>query len=363
MSTFKYPQGHALIVAVAAYHYIPQLPDVVLSDARDVAAVLGSPQYCGYDPENITQLIDGAATRTAVLAGLRDLAERTGPDDTACIYFSGHGALIEGAEESSLLTVDCVASDLSGTSISASELSDAIYQIEARRLIVFLDACHAAGAGTLKSATSIDRLGTGFSDKTLTRLAVGTGRALMASSRSSETSLIMGNACNSAFTAALLEGLRGAADRHGEGVIKVFDLFEYVAQQVPYVTGDAQHPIFKASQLEQNFPIALSRGGTKAPSSANVEGGADGSDAWRSLASILPELYPSGPSDQEVWERAGGDVSRLRLQSSGRASWFAALKMLAQGGGGGGVSFYSLTDVVLEDFPNHPELIKLHKKL
>tara|TARA_R110000851_G_scaffold27216_1_gene76665 strand:- start:67 stop:591 length:525 start_codon:yes stop_codon:yes gene_type:complete len=171
----------------------------------------------------------------------------------------------------------------------------------------------------------------------------------------------MGGACNSVFTAALLEGLRGAADRHEEGVIKVFDLFEYVAHQVPRLTDDAQHPIFKASQLEQNFPVALSRGGAKAPSLTSIEDGTDVNDAWQSLASILPVLYPSGPSDQEVWERAGGDVSRLRLHNSGRASWFSALKMLAQGGGGGGVSIYSLTDVVLEDFPNNPELINFQK--
>ena len=357
MSTSKYPQGHALIVAVSAYRHINPLPNIVINDARDVAAILGSPRHCGYDPTNITQLLNDAATRKAVLAGLEDLALRTGPDDSACVYFSGHGALTGGvdADESSLLTVDCRIGDLVNTSIGAGEFSDALHQIKAKRLTVFLDACHAAGAGSLKSGAPADSLGFGFSEKTLSRLADGAGRALMASSRPSETSLIMGGARNSAFTAALIEGLSGAADRHGDGVIKVFDLFEYVAGKVPQTTRDAQHPIFKASQLEQNFPIALSRGGTKAFPPASTES-APGDDVWQVLGSILPDLYPAGPGDQEIWERAGGDISRLRLQGTGRGTWFAALKTLERGGGGPRISIYTLISVALEDYPNHPGL-------
>lgn len=359
MSTSGYPQGHALIVAVASYSHINPLPQVVLNDARVIADVLSSPQHCGYDPANIIQLLDGFATRTAVLAGLEDLAARTGPEDMACVYFSGHGALTGGVDESSLLTVDCIESDLAGTSISATEFSDALHQIKAKRLIVFLDACHAAGAGTLKSAAFADKLPSGFSEKMLSRLAEGSGRALMASSRPSETSLIMRGAQNSAFTEALIEGLKGAADRNSEGVIRVFDLFDYVARQVPKTTGDCQHPIFKAGQLEQNFPIALSQRTVEALISPK-DHKASQEDAWQVLGTVLPELYPTGPSDHEIWERAGGDVSRLRLQGSGRGAWFAALKVLKHGGGGAQISINSLLREVLEDFPNHPSLVNVH---
>jgi metacaspase-1 len=355
-----YPQGHALIVAVADYRHINPLPDVVLNDARDFKVILSSRQHCGYEPSNITLLLNGAATRAAVLAELIQLGARVAPEDTACIYFSGHGALTGGpdAEESSLLTVDCRITDLAGTSISAAEFSDALHRIKARRLIVFLDACHAAGAGSLKSGAAADGPRLGFSEKTLSRLAEGTGRALMASSRSSETSLIVGGARNSAFTAALLEGLGGAADRHAEGVIKVFDLFDYVAGRVPKMTADAQHPIFKASHLEQNFPIALSRGGLKGFPPIPV-GVTLGGDALQVLGTLLPTLYPAGPTDQEIWERAGGDVSRLRLHGSGRGTWFAALKTLELGGGGDRISVDTLIEVALADYPNHPDLANL----
>jgi hypothetical protein len=164
----------------------------------------------------------------------------------------------------------------------------------------------------------------------------------------------MPGARNSAFTQALIEGLGGAADLNGSGLIKVFDLFNYIADRVPATTADKQHPIFKASHVEQNFPVALSRGGVKNAITSGPS--AHGSNVWKTLQSVLPDLYPTGPSDQEIWARAGGDVSHLRLQGTGRAMWFAALRMLEQGGGGYKISLKSLLEVALSDFPQHPAL-------
>lgn len=79
----------------------------------------------------------------------------------------------------------------------------------------------------------------------------------MASCRADEESSVVQGARNSVFTAALLAGLQGAAEKDGSGVIKVFDLFEYVADEVPKSVADDQHPIFKADNLEQNFPVTL----------------------------------------------------------------------------------------------------------
>jgi hypothetical protein len=356
MSTSTFRQGHALIVGVAAYRHIKPLPSNVLDDARDVAAILTSSQQCGYDPLNVTQLLDGAATRDAILNGLQDLSLRTGPDDTACLYFSGHGALLGGVDgdESNLLPVDCRFDNIAASSISTAEFSAALQAIKARRLIVFLDACHAAGAGILKSVDLGIGASLGVSEKTLARLAEGAGRILMASSKTNETSLIMPGARNSAFTQALIEGLGGAADPNGSGLIKVFDLFNYVANRVPATTGDRQHPIFKASHVEQNFPVALSRSSAKKAIASSPS--AHGSNVCQTLRSVLPDLYPTGPSDQEIWARAGGDISQLRLQGTGRAMWFAALRTLEQGGGGDKISLRSLVEVALSDFPQHSVL-------
>lgn len=355
MRASGFPNGHALVVAIAAYHSNP-LPSVVINDAREVVKILTSPDHCGYDTANVTSLLDGAATKSAILAALKCLADRTGPDDTVCVYFSGHGAHLGGSdgEESCLIPFDY--KDLAST-IRADEFSVALHAIKANKLMVFLDACHAAGAGTIKGESDALPLAYGFSEKSLSSLSEGIGRAIMASSRPSETSLIMRGASNSAFTAALLEGLVGQADHQNTGLVKLFDLFDYVSKRVPKITNDQQHPVLR-TKIEQNFPLALSLGGIKGavggtPSQAMCP------DIWTTLNEVLPTLYPSGPSDQEIWDRAGGDVSRLRLQGTGRGTWFAAIRTLEHGGGGDQITVHSLLQEVLKDFPRHPKINRL----
>jgi len=365
MNPTGYPQGHALLIGVADYQQIPRLPDAVLNDVNDLAETLSSPKYCAYAPANVVTLLDANATRAAVLKGLNALASRVGLDDTACVFFSGHGAIVgsPGSEHSLLVTFDTDLADIENTSISSVELAAALAQIKAERLLVFLDACHAGGASISKKLT--DGKGhefkSGYSEDTFARLAVGRGRALMASCRADEVSAVFTGARNSVFTTALLAGLRGSADKSASGFIKVFDLFNYVSDEVPKLVPDTQHPIFKADNLEGNFAVALSQGGKKSPSSPEIKPTAREDNPWSILEGILLELYPFGPEDQEVWSRAGGDLFRLQHQPTGQAAWHAALRMLKQGGGGKSINFGSLLRTAKEDFSNHPQLTVLRE--
>ncbi|NUZ06552.1 caspase family protein [Piscinibacter koreensis] len=361
MNQTGYPKGHALLIGVANYQRVADLPTAILNDAQDVAATLTSPNYCGYEPANVVTLLDGQATRAAVLNALAELSARAGTDDTAFVFFSGHGAVVgsPGDEDSVLVTVDTDLADIQGTSISSDEFARALSQIKAERVLVFIDACHAGGASVSKTLT--DGKGhefkSGYSSNTFVKLASGRGRALMASCRADEVSAVFSGARNSVFTTALLAGLKGAADMSSSGFIKLFDLFNYVAEEVPKQIPDNQHPIFKAENLEVNFAVALSCGGKKSA----LPGSSTGvfvatQDPWVALELALVELYPLGPRDQEIWSRAGGDLSRLEFQSTGQAAWHSALRKLAQGGGGRFVTFAALLRTALEDFSNHPAL-------
>lgn len=353
-----FPDGHALVVAVAAYAKVsPPLPAAVLNDARDVTAVLTSSSHCGYDPANVVTLLDGEATLEALRREIKDIAARAKPDDTVMIFFSGHGARLghPNKPEGALIPFDCDPNDAASTVLSESEFSSLLADIKAQRLVVFIDACHSGGAGSLKAIGGIGDLG--FDEKSLSRLAQGTGRVLIASSRASETSLVLWGASNSLFTDHLLGALRGGARTHGDGLIRIFEIFNHVAEKVRSAAPGRQHPIFKASDLEDNFPVALDRGGTKSPEAASGSGKAG--ETWRQLEDILADLYPVGPQDQEIWARAGGDVSRVRLAGTGRANWFAALRVMRQGGGGTGINQASLIKTALDDFPHHRELTAL----
>lgn len=359
-ATVGFATGHAIVIGVACYRNVcPPLPEAVLNDARDVAAVLKSNAYCGYEPRSVHLLLDGDATLTRIRTALASVAETSGPEDTVVIFFSGHGALLGDPADpaSALLPVEFDGQTPETTSLSETEFSSALRRISAQRLLVLIDACHSGGAGSFKGRREEESPAFGYSEKSLGRLAQGTGRVLIASSRASEESIVFSNARNSVFTTHLLDALRGRARTSGDGVIRVFEIFNHVSQMVKREVPGCQHPIFKASDLEDNFPVALDRGGAKSDAPAAVSRVVP--EIWSQLGNIMPDLYPSGPMDQEIWARAGGEPSRLRLTETGRAAWFAALRTLRLGGGGAGICKESLIETALEDYPHHPELAAL----
>ena len=256
--------GHALIVAVAHYPMVNPLSEHVLNDGREIYELLGSPQYCGYPKHQVQLLIDHESTASAIREGLKGLARDTGPQDTTLIYFSGHGGRVEAGPERGtyLLPYDCDPSRLKATAIESEELTSLLGNIRAGRLVVILDACHSAGAGELKALDPAPVMKAGLDQKTYGVLAEGKGRVLLASSRANEVSLILPEKKNSLFTHYLLDALKGAAGTEGDGLIRVFDVFSYVSDKVPAEAN--QHPVFKAHDVENNFPLALYEGGKKA---------------------------------------------------------------------------------------------------
>lgn len=351
--------GHAVVIGVANYRNVAPLPDAVLNDARDVATVLKSKTYCGYDGRKVHLLLDGDATLERIRAALTSVAGASGSDDTVVIFFSGHGARLGDPADpaSALLPVDCDAQSLEATSLSEAEFSTALQRFAVPRLLVLIDACHSAGAGSFKGARAENVAGLGYSEKSLVRLAQGTGRVLIASSRADERSWVLPNARNSVFTTHLLDALHGRARTRGDGLIRVFEIFNHVAEFVKRDVPGGQHPVFGARELEDNFPVVLDQGGAK--SARRTPTSVAAPDIWNRLGSIMPDLYPAGPTDQEIWARAGGDPSRLHLGDTGRAAWFRALRLLRRGGGGAEIRQETLIQTALEDYPHHPALLAL----
>ena len=75
--------------------------------------------------------------------------------------------------------------------------------------------------------------------------------------------------------------------------------------------------------------------------------------AFRSkLLNTLVEMYPQGPEQDDIWKRAGGDVSILTNSMNRRSQWYNALERLALGGGGAKISLQTLIEQVKIDNPN-----------
>jgi uncharacterized caspase-like protein len=360
--TNSFAKGRALIIAISRYQKVSDLPSAILNDAADIAATLKDAALCGYPPANVRVLQNDEATKQRIVQELQHLASSAGDEDTVIVYFSGHGGRIHNgaADATYLCPVDCDLNDLARTGLEASEVTTLLRAIRSSRLAVLLDACHAAGAGELKSALKPEVFKSGVNNNTLDQLGKGVGRVILASSREDEVSHALGGMRNSLFTHHLLEGLRGKAHVHNDGLIRVLDLFGYVARAVS--DQHNQHPVLKADALQDNFPLALCRGGSKDVAFSPVQSPATEAE-HKAFETLLASLYPSGPADMEIWSRAGGDVAMLKPGLPGRAAWHAALKALAQGGGGSRITLARLAEVALEDFPNNTDLAALARSL
>nr|WP_295924648.1 5'-methylthioadenosine/S-adenosylhomocysteine nucleosidase [uncultured Dyadobacter sp.] len=75
------------------------------------------------------------------------------------------------------------------------------------------------------------------------------------------------------------------------------------------------------------------------------------SEFKKKLVNELVNLYPQGPEHENIWKRAGGDVSILVNTSSRKSQWYDAVDKLGKGGGGKNITLESLLNEVNEDFP------------
>lgn len=249
----QFVRGYAVVIGAGA-----DLPATV-RDANAVGSLLCDPMHCAYQPEHVQILVDAQARRDRILAALDTLAQqvRSDPEASALIYFSGHGV---GGSNPYLVPFGYQVSDLSSTAISGRWLSEWFHSLQARRLLVLLDSCHAGGQADIKA---IGGQPAPVPPGLLETLQQGRGRVLIASSHSDEQSFA--GKPFSIFTGALLEGLAGYGAFEHDGYARVLDIALYVGRKVPERTNDRQHPIVKVAHLEDNFALAYYAGGDHQP--------------------------------------------------------------------------------------------------
>lgn len=68
------------------------------------------------------------------------------------------------------------------------------------------------------------------------------------------------------------------------------------------------------------------------------------------LLDVLCKLYPEGIRDNNVFKRAGGDLAKIKLNSTGFNQWFETIELISNGGS---ISFVDLFKIMKEDFSNN----------
>ena len=267
-STFEH--GYALLVGVGTTaEPVWSLP-VTVQDAKALERLLTDPSSCAYPPDHahVRLLHDGGATRAAILKELRWLAAQAqaDPDATVVVFYSGHGGFDAASGTYFLIPYDTMRGDVANTALSAHVLTEALRRVRARRLLVALDCCHAAGMAVAKELPANYVLAAP-SKSVIDQLTQGDGRVVFSSSLGTQSSYVRLDGRLSVFTYHLLEALQGAGNLPGDTEARISNLIYHVGKMVPASVQADYHadqtPYFDSATTD--FTVALIKGGKGLP--------------------------------------------------------------------------------------------------
>ena len=349
-------RGHALVVSVNenAHDHLPDLGDCVRADGDLIERVLREEDACGYSPARVTRIGGSDATAAAITDAFDRLSTTVSPDDPILLFFSGHGdeTSCDGSNGASLFPWDAEP-DRCANVLTSGLLADLWIPIPARRKLAIVDACFSGGLRMAKSTAPRTKA---LSSERLACLSEGEGSVLISSSRSTEASWILPGDTASLFTKHLANGLLGHGGHDRDGFVRVFDLFNYVAVNVRR-DAPQQSPVYAAYHQDLNFAVAHCSNVSSRKSPPTAAQWRTGFDQTQAISKLFESLYPLGPTDQAIWERAGGNPALLTLTGQGRADWFRAVRMVVQGGGL--LTVDMLCRVALADYPRNRDLERL----
>jgi uncharacterized caspase-like protein len=222
----------------------------------------------GYARENVLLLTDKAPEKPTlqnIRLALGDfLARKTTRDDMVLIYYAGLGAPEVDASSKEtdgqakyLIPRNVQPESLRRTAFAMEEMQGLVARIPAERVVLLLDTSYsgAAGGRTFVPPNARPR---SLSDQFLERLAKSRGRLVITASGANEVALEPADLGHGLFTYYLLEGLSGKADRNGDGIVTVSELYPYLEDQVDRksrAAGGRQRPVMKG-EIEGTLPLS-----------------------------------------------------------------------------------------------------------
>ena len=221
----------------------------------------------GYPKDNVLLLTDAAGEKPTLQNIRKALGEflyrKPGREDMVLIYYAGHGAPevdTAGNETDGLakylIPMDAEPESLYSTALPMDEIQRIFARIPAERIVMLLDTCYSGTAGGRTFMRQQIRAG-GINDQFLERLTRSKGRVIITASGPNEVALESSELGHGVFTYFLLQGLAGQADRNGDGVVTVSELYEYVEEQVDRkarAEGGRQRPLMKG-EVEGTLPL------------------------------------------------------------------------------------------------------------
>lgn len=231
--------------------------DYAHEDAKSIADLLKTQEGNLYSKVNTKVLLNSDVNQKKIKIAMYKFLKQASSQDTIIIFIAGHGTQ-SNDQTLYYMTHD---SDLNEpyTGMEVSQFQDFLLKRPTNQKAIFLmDICHSGAIGDGK----INRRGPRLTSEDAVKLLTdGTGVTVMSSSTGRESSLEgkeFGNG-HGAFTASLLEGLNGKADKDAgnrDGYVSILELQTYVARRVPKMTHGKQHPTTPLVRKLRDYPIS-----------------------------------------------------------------------------------------------------------
>lgn len=200
-------------------------------DARELADVLRT--QGGVTSDRVRLLLDESAdtlrrTLLSISAALRSDRDEQSSSTAVVVYYSGHA--------------DADALHMRGTQLTVDELRALVSGSPANMRILVVDACRSGSVTRVKGVTQAPT----FSLRMDNRVEAE-GTAMISSSTAGESSQESDRLRGSFFSHHLVNALRGAADRNGDGRVTLSEAYAYTYAQTLRSSGQTlslQHPTY-----------------------------------------------------------------------------------------------------------------------
>lgn len=246
------PKLYVLAIGVAHYQHkdIPKL-DLAAKDARDFAAAMLVQQGKLYRQVEVKLLTDEKATRDEIVDGLDWLLRQATQHDVGMVFIAGHG-VNDGAQGYTFLPVNADPDRLRRSGVSMEEFRKTLANLPGKALF-FFDTCHSGNVLGTRSRAAFNDVSGVINELT----SAENGVVVFSSSTGRQLSHEDPAWGNGAFTKAVVEGIKGAADyqRNGRVTHKMLDL--YVSERVKDLTQGKQSPVTQAPGGVPDFPVAI----------------------------------------------------------------------------------------------------------
>ncbi|MBF0184346.1 MAG: caspase family protein [Magnetococcales bacterium] len=222
------PRLHLLVVGINRYANPALNLNFAVPDAKGMLSFLMRSSADLFKQVVTYEIYDGKATKAAISANVSDLYS-VPPQDVVMLYFAGHGKAMGDQwyfVPHELQGLD--GSAVQDQGISSQSFKEHVAHIGAQKVVLLFDAC--------ESGAAMQAFAEFGNKRSMALLSRATGIHIASATMGSQSASELTDLGHGVFTYALLEGMKGKADRKpNDGQVSVSELLAFVQQYVPFL--------------------------------------------------------------------------------------------------------------------------------